>query len=649
MKTKHFFLALMLTIVGTMQIQAYTVYYYNIRNLKFAVWSWADGVESQWSDWMTPVSGHIGWYQTTIRDNCNMVIFASFFTSAATPDWSGKKSQTADLTYDGENAYYVEGKGWQNGFGDNHIVASGTCGENLRWTLDDNGTLTISGTGDMTHYGYIDDTPWYQYYFHIKNVIINSGVTSIGGHAFSSCSSLTSITIPNSITSIGACAFNECSGLTSVTIPNSVTSIGESAFYNCKGLTSITIPNSVTSIGEGAFSGCSSLTSVTIPNSVTSIGEGAFSGCSSLTSVTIPNSVTSIGEVESGNTKYDSRDNCNAIIETATNALIIGCKKTIIPNNVTSIGDGAFSYCRSLTSITIPNSITSIGYGAFDSCSSLTSITIPNSVTSIGEQTFSGCSGLTSVTIPNSVTSIGREAFYGCSSLKNVVLGASLKIIEKGAFSNCSAIETITCFSQRPPTVKEKAFESLNYSTIVYVPADYLDTYKMHDAWGVYDVRPLGAKNTQTDNVQITPQDNTAEVVWPTVSGAATYELVIKDKQGNAVCTLTFNANGQLTLIAFGAPGREKAPEHTEAEGFSFTVTGLDEGTPYVLTIDVKDSAGKILQTFTQNFTTLGATSIDNVSAHINAPHAKKTIDNGIVYILLPDGRRYSLQGTEVK
>ena len=321
-------------------------------------------------------------------------------------------------------------------------------------------------------------------------VSIPNSVTSIGYNTFYYCSGLTSVTIPNSITSIGDRAFEGCSGLTSVTIGNSVTTIGEFAFYGCSKITSVTIPNSVTSIGNYAFYNCSGLTSVTIPNSVTSIGYGAFANCSGLTSVTIPNSVTFISEIAFGgcsgltsvtvdkdNGTYDSRDNCNAIIHTSTNKLIVGCNNTIIPNSVTSIGDNAFLVCSGLTSVTIPNSVTSIGKYAFYNCSGLTSVTIPNSVTSIGYGAFGGCSGLTSVTvdknngtydsrdncnaiietstnklivgcknttIPNSVTSIGDRAFEGCSGLTSVTIGNSVTSIGKYAFAGCWGLTSVT-------------------------------------------------------------------------------------------------------------------------------------------------------------------------------------------------------------
>ena len=290
----------------------------------------------------------------------------------------------------------------------------------------------------------------------LTSVTIGNSVTSIGDSAFSICSGLTSVTIPNSVTSIGDGAFYLCSGLTSIIIPDSVTSIGDNAFEDCDGLTSVTIPNSVISIGDEAFRSCGGLTSVTIGNSVTSIGNGAFARCSGLTSVTIGNSVTSIGDrafggcsgleqitVAAGNQYYDSRNGCNAIIETNTNTLVCGCKNTVIPNSVTSIGDHAFLGCEGLTSIEIPNSVTSIGDDAFYYCIGLTSIEIPNSVTSIGDDAFSYCSGLTSIEIPNSVTSIGHSAFEYCSGLTSVTIGNSVTSIANYAFADCVGLTSI--------------------------------------------------------------------------------------------------------------------------------------------------------------------------------------------------------------
>ena len=278
----------------------------------------------------------------------------------------------------------------------------------------------------------------------LEEIVMPKKLKKIDSEAFQGCSSLTKLTLPDSVARIDGLAFCGCSGLTELTLPNSVKSIGDGAFADCSGLEKITvesgnsrydsrdncnsiietatntliagcknsiIPNSVTSIGWCAFEGCSSMTELTLPNSVTSIGDCAFYGCTGLTELILPNSVRSIGDiaftycsglekitVESGNSCYDSRDNCNSIIDTEFNTLIVGCKNSVIPNSVTSIGDGAFRGCSGLTELTLPNSVTSIGDGAFRGCRGLTGLTLPNSVTSIGESAFYLCSGLSKIT-----------------------------------------------------------------------------------------------------------------------------------------------------------------------------------------------------------------------------------------------------------
>ncbi len=326
-------------------------------------------------------------------------------------------------------------------------TASGTCGANLTWTLNSDGTLTISGTGKMWNYDLIFDNrsfktsaPWRECYSSITSVVINDGITSIGYNAFRGCSSLTSVTIPDSVTSIGDSAFSGCSSLTSVTIPDGVTSIEGSAFENCSSLTSVTIPDSVTSIGYYAFRGCSSLTSVTIPDGVTSIGDSAFSGCSSLTSVTMGNGVTSIGSCAfRGCSKikvvnYDGNIESWLEIEFASSS-----------SNPCDNGSNLYFNGELVTNAVIPDSITSIGYNAFCGCSSLTSLAIPDGVTSIGGWAFYNCSSLTSVTIPDSVTSIEYGAFCGCSSLNDIAFAgskdawASIEKVDE-AFSTSSRI-----------------------------------------------------------------------------------------------------------------------------------------------------------------------------------------------------------------
>ena len=333
----------------------------------------------------------------------------------------------------------------------------------------------------------------------LNSVTIPDGVTFFGDYAFAYCSGLTSVTIGDGVTEIGNYTFANCTGLTSVTIGNDVTTIGKNAFRNCSGLTSVTIGDGVTTIGQNAFYGCRNMTIVTIPDGVTSIGDGAFSNCSGLTSVTIPDSVTSIGQgpfsgcsgltslvVSSGNNVYDSRDNCNAIIETSSNTLVAGCMNTVIPAAVTAIGNGAFSGCTGLTSVTIPDGVTSIGADAFLECIGLTSITIPDGVTTIGWQTFWGCSGLTSVTIPDGVTAIYDRAFYHCTGLTTVTIPAGVTTIGEEAF-RYSGLTEIHSLASVPPALGSNVFIFSSFTTIpVYVPCGAIEAYQSASGWSYF-------------------------------------------------------------------------------------------------------------------------------------------------------------------
>ena len=240
------------------------------------------------------------------------------------------------------------------------------------------------------------------------------------------------------------------------------------------------------------------MTSITIPNSVTSIRGGAFGGgaafgsCSGLTSI----------KVESGNSVYDSRENCNAIIETATNTLITGCKNTIIPNSITKIGYQAFEHCSGLTSVNIPNSVTSIGYYAFEGCSGLTSVTIPNSVISIGDEAFRDCDGLTSVTIPNSVTSIGDGAFFKCSGLTSVIIPNSVTSIGDEAFRGCSGLTRIDAYpNPEKVSIGEDAFDGVPKDGTLHMLPKYLSAYRTASQWCEFtnikgDLTEIGASTS---------------------------------------------------------------------------------------------------------------------------------------------------------
>ena len=354
-----------------------------------------------------------------------------------------------------------------------------------------------------TIYGEFTSIPY------ITSVEIPNIVTTIASNAFSGCTGLTSVTIPNSVTTIEDLAFGWCTNLTNINIPDSVTTISD-AFLGCtslpvenniryadtyavettdKTLSIYTIKQGTRFISSSVFSNCTNLTTITIPSTVISVDYGPFSKCNSLIGVT----------VDSNNSIYDSRNNCNAIIETSTNTLIGGCKNTVIPNTVTSIGDSAFSSCSGLTSITIPNSVTSISNNAFEKCSGLTSITIPSSVTSIGDNAFINCSGLTSVIIPDSVTNIGNSAFYHCENITSITIGSGVTSIGSSAFV-CRA-DSVTITATIPPTINgnfayyitriDGGSIYIRQVSVIYVPSESLSTYQAASGWNSYTIQAI--------------------------------------------------------------------------------------------------------------------------------------------------------------
>jgi len=343
-------------------------------------------------------------------------------------------------------------------------AGSGTCGENLTWKVE-NGTLTISGTGEMESYSY--HTPWKSCFF--QYAVIEEGVTSIGRYAFA-YEELTSIDIPKGVTSIGDYAFYYCLELTEVDIPEGVISIGEMAFHACDKMKTANVPDSVTSIGRYAFEYCHSLTSINIPN-VTTIEAYMFDECWNLANVTISGGVTCIGFGAFFDCKELTAVHIPDSVNTIEGLAFSCCTKLTdveIPGNVTSIGDSVFSYCTSLEHIDIPNSVTSLGHSAFDGCTSLTSIDLPDNITSIGFGTFSDCTSITEIDIPDGVTSIGQYAFSECSNLASISIPGSVTSITDNAFRGVPKSLIISCYagSYAETYAKENGFG------ITYIPIE---------------------------------------------------------------------------------------------------------------------------------------------------------------------------------
>ncbi|MBQ7996221.1 MAG: leucine-rich repeat domain-containing protein [Paludibacteraceae bacterium] len=525
----------------------------------------------------------------------------------------------------------------------------------------------------------------------LTSVVIPNGVTSIGDWAFQNCAALTSVEIPNSVTSISDEVFSGCTALRSVTnYATTPQTIDEYVFDNvnisactlyvpagslaaykkatvwknfgtiqaiggdtpCTPISGtcganltweLSCDSVLTISGTGAMADFNStsdnpwyahrnaIKSVIIGNSVTSIGNYAFWGCG-LTSVTI---------------------NSDAIMKItlpgASFADIFGyqVKNYMIGNGVTSIGDWTFYNCRGLTSVTIPNSVTSIGEAAFLDCSSLTSVTIPSSVTSIGMGAFNGCSSLTSIVIPNGVTSIGDWTFQYCVALTSVEIPNSVTSIGDEVFSGCTALISVTNYATTPQTIDAYVFDGVNISSCtLHVPAESRANYQTADVWKDFgQILPINAEDIDVTTTTVTASATTADIVWPKVTGAVTYTLEIK-KNGELICTLTFDAEGHLISMSFAAPSRHNAPHQTQAASFSFTITGLESGTTYNYTMTVKDNNGNVLKTESGTFTTIGAEGIED--AQSDQVQNTKILRNGQIFIQRGE-KIYTITGQEIQ
>jgi len=415
------------------------------------------------------------------------------------------------------------------------IIASGTCGKNVaksvKWELDDNGVLTISGEGPMKDFDK-SKAPWLKHHSLIEEVVIEDGVTSIGSYAFAEvnkvtmsridiidntslyCDELESVVIGKSVVSIGDRAFYDCdfldrviikgesllsigieafSGcleLTNINLPNSVQTIGERAFFACSSLSNIVIPNSVQTIEKHTFSSCDELESITIPNSVKVIKDRAFAFCDELTSIHIPASVISIGEeaiprihitVSEDNPCYCAID--DILYTKAMDTLLFCLEDKIgevrIPDGVKHIKDEAFENCSDVTNIILPNSLLTIGEDVFAWCDNLHDLKLPNSLTCIGDGAFTACYKLTNLYIPSSVVSIGDDVFDATPVHITVSEENPRYSSNDDLLMNKAADTVFFCSLEKqgtveiPNTVKhinQKAFELCNKITNVIIP-----------------------------------------------------------------------------------------------------------------------------------------------------------------------------------
>ncbi|MBQ4516206.1 MAG: leucine-rich repeat domain-containing protein, partial [Clostridia bacterium] len=365
---------------------------------------------------------------------------------------------------------------------------SGACGNSLTWVLDDEGTLTISGEGDMDDWRSHLYVPWT--YLDVKKIVINEGVTSIGDYAFSYCRFATEVTIPTGITSIGNYAFNKCEGLSEVVIPDSVRSISSDTFDGCIGLVNITVADgneryttdeygilyNIEKTSLYKYPSASTNKECVLPASLEIIHKNAFELCKNLESIKVKDGGWYYSSDDGGVLYNRNKDTLimypvgkkteeytisDGVKTIATNAFANGenLKKLVIAEGVTTIKERAFNNNTGLESVKFPQSLTTMENVAFGACTSIKTIELPDNLTTIGQGVFSGCSGIKSATLPKNMTAINDNMFNECTALENIVIPQGVTSIGINAFRNCSRLKSVTL----PNSIKEVAAGCFEY------------------------------------------------------------------------------------------------------------------------------------------------------------------------------------------
>lgn len=597
----------------------------------------------------------------------------------------------------------------------------GTCGENLNWLITCEGELVITGSGAMTDFSYSNSAPWTAYLSEIK-----------------------SVSLPDGLTHIGAWSIYQIPNIESVVIPEGVKSIGYVGFAGCRNLKSVTLPNSLETIGSMCFQSAA-LQTLFIPANVASIGEGITEECEALLSIV----------VSEDNSTFDSREGCNAIIKTANNTLIAGCKTTIIPNTVTAIGNFAFSSNHNVENIKIPNSVESIGNYAFQYCSGFKNLVIPTSVTSISGTAFTGCAfatikvipgnpkfdsrdncnaiietatkklikGSEFTVMPDGITAFGEGAFMSNRNLKFINIPATVESLEKNALIYCNNLKAITSLATVPPAAADLAFNygatssiSIDPSIPVYVPGASIEAYKAAKNWsyftnfvaldGYYTIKALAthgkvtgtgtyAANT-TIELNAIPDEGFAFLEWTDGTTANPKELIVtKDETVRAlfkmldveeeVAELSYQSDrmiitwdevdaatiyivnlykGGVLLATYKttdyvnfieletyapAPMRARRNFADEQPGkISFSIEGLEYGADYSYSIDAYDANEEVVNVIAGSFNTAEIpTDASAVNSQANAP--RKMLNDGKLFIQMPDGKSYDATGVQLK